>query len=294
MKTRLNLSIATIDVALTIDDPALAARSEGRYADFLRQASARSPLEIRVAAAPGPPPDDLHPEWVANPAVDAVGTLDRVELRGLGFAGFLDWSARRGECVVPAAQAHVDLFVRVALGVELLRRGGTLLHAAAVVRDDFGVAFSGPSGAGKSTVAEISRAAGLTVLSDEMIAFVPAGVGRRFHGTPFWRGAPLAAPCGALVFLEQAPRHRARRLSPAEALPRLMAAGGAPLPLPDVQSAFFEAAGAVLRRVPAYALEFLPDAGLWDALDAFPEFSFFRPAPPQAPALAPPAGPARP
>ena len=98
--------------------------------------------------------------------------LDRVELRGLGFEGFLDWGARRGECVVPAAQAHVDLFVRVALGVELLRRGGTLLHAAAVVRDDFGVAFSGPSGAGKSTVAEISRAAGLTVLSDEMIAFV--------------------------------------------------------------------------------------------------------------------------
>ncbi len=291
----MRLDISGYRIAIAGADPSLTARLRERYGPFLEPASADP------AADPAPPAFTLgvrvdparrvpgqHPEHVDNPAVAAEGTLDRVTLRGEGFEGELDWRAGAGQAVVPDSLTHVDLFVRVALGVGLLREGGTLLHAAGVVRDRFGIAFSGPSGAGKSTAARLSQGAGLDVLADEMLVFRRAGFGARFHGTPFWNGAPASAPCGAILFLEQAGEHRVASLPPARALPRLLAAGGAPLDLPAVQEAFFAACGELLRRVPAYVLRFAKDAGFWDVLDRLPEFAYFRPAAPRAPAAAGP------
>lgn len=273
----MRLVIAGFRIVLALDHPSLAARAGERYAGFLATDDGPVDLALRVSVDAARTPPGAHPVHVDNPAVQAEGDLDRAALLGTGFAGEFDWVRRAGRAVVPDALAYLDQFVRVGLGVGLLREGATLLHASGVLRDRFGIAFSGPSGAGKTTAARLSRAAGLTVLADEMLVFRRSGFGARFHGTPFWDGAAASGPCGALLLLEQAPAHAVAQLAPAQALPRLLAAGGAPLDLPSVHEAFFAACGEVLRRVPAYLLRFAPDAGFWNVLDRLPEFAFFRP-----------------
>jgi hypothetical protein len=87
----------------------------------------------------------------------------------------------------------------------------------------------------------------------------------------------MSAPVGALLLLEHAPTHRAERLPPERALPRLLQAGGAPLPLPPFQEAYFAACAELLRRTVAYRFGFAPRPDFWTGLDRLPEFSFFRP-----------------
>ncbi len=265
---------------IELDLPAgtLGARLAARYGPFASPEAAAVP-QFRLALALG---GSSAPDAVDNPVLEPQGDLDRARLRGAEFSASLDWAAARGAATLPDSVAHVDLLLRVVFGVLALRADGVLLHASAVVRDRFGIAFTGPSGAGKSTVARACRDAGLEVLADEMIGYRTSGVGARFDGTPFWHGAPRSAPAGGLLFLVQAARPAVRQVPPARALPRLLAAGGAPLDLPAVHDATFAACSALLRRVPAYELEFTPDASFWNELDRLPEFAYFRPAAPTA------------
>ncbi len=270
------LVIAGRAITIESDDESLLARIDERYAGFLAEGAPEGfTLAVTVdqqARVPG-----QHPVWVQNPEVGAQGDLDTLELRGEGFVGTLDLPGGSGHATIPDSLAHLDLFVRIALGVGLLREGETLLHAAAVLRDSFGVVFSGPSGAGKSTIAGLCRDDGLTVLADEMVVVRRSGLGVRVHGSPFWHGVDRSGPAGALFFLAHAKSPAIERVSPERALPELMRAGGAPVDLPAVQEAFFETLAGLLRRVPAYRLSFAPHSGFWAAVDALPEFHFFRP-----------------
>jgi hypothetical protein len=279
------IEIAGYRLRLSVSHDPLAGRLDERYGGFLDPDGTRpAELDLHLAVDPSRRPDRYHPVHVDNPPTRTRGGLDRLELDGDGFEAAFDWERGRGEAVIPDSLAHLDLVVRVGLGVGLLREGGLLLHAAGVLHQRFGLAFTGPSGAGKSTLAEICRAAGMPVLADEMVAYRPAGVGCRLAGTPFWRGRPAAAPAGGVFVLQQAPRHDVEWLAPARALPRLLEAGGCPVDTPAVQQAFFDACSGLLRRVPAYLLSFAPDAGFWRAIEARPEFAFFRPRPAPAPA----------
>ena len=277
----MRLDIAEVGLILEFSEIPMALRARRRYAGFLRasEAHAGDAFTLQIAVRHETSIPGLHPEFVDNPPARAEGDLEHVHLAGADFEAELDFARGRGRAAIPDSLAHADLVVRTALGLALLRRGGTLLHAAAVLRDGFAIAFAGPSGAGKSTVATVCREIGLPVLADEMVAFRRIGAGARFFGTPYWRGAPDSGPAGALLFLQQALRRRATHVPPSEAVPLLLAAGGAPIDLPAVHEAFFAAAGEVLRRTPAYRLEFTPDPGFWDVLDQRDEFSFFRPTP---------------
>lgn len=272
----MTLTIAGVTLVLGEGLRPLADRLGGRYGRFAAAEGTGPALVLDVRLDPARLVPGLHPEFVDNPPLRAEGDLERAAIEGDGFEAVFDWSGGRVTGVIPDSLAHFDLLARIALGVALLREGGTLLHASGVLRDRFGIAFSGPSGAGKSTAVRLSREAGLDVLADEMLVFRRSGLGARLYGTPFWDGAPLSGPAGAILFLVQADAHRVEHLPPDRGLPRLLAAGGAPLALPAVQAAFFEACAAMLRRVPSYLLEFRPDAGFWDVLDRLPEFAYFR------------------
>lgn len=261
-----------------------------RYEGFLTE-SASAPFCLTFTVDPDRHPERLHPTYVDNPPLTARGSLAAVSVAGEGFEGVLDFELGRGSATIPDSLAHLDLFVRIALGGLLLREGSTLLHSAAVVRDHFGVVFSGPSGAGKSTIARVCREDGQTVLADEMVVVRRQGSGTRVFGTPFWHGRNISAPLGALFFLAHASQHKATRLKPADALPLLLKAGGSPLPLADFQAAFFNACGEVLRRVAPYRLEFAPEPRFWSAIDRLPEFAFFRPKPKKLASLSAKSGP---
>ena len=289
MEHRRSIEIAGLVLRVGFENDSMLARVEERYEGFLGDGSPTMQLSIEIDAdAPR-----FHPVWVDNPPVEAEGDLGAAALRGEGLRALIDWDAGHAEARIPDSLAHLDLLVRVVLGGLLLREGDTLLHAAAVRHDRFGLVFCGPSGAGKSTLARVSREAGEEILSDEMVAIRRSGQGVRVHGTPFWNGTPTSAPAGGLFLLEHAAQPRVQQADTARAMAEILQAGGAPLALDAVQQAFFAAVGSLLERIPVYRLAFAPDPGFWPVIDALPEFSFFRPrrpvtAPfPQATAPAP-------
>lgn len=92
-----------------------------------------------------------------------------------------------------AASALWDLSVLASTQALALRRGGLLLHGAALVIDGEAVVVSGPSGAGKSTLA--ARFAG-AVLHDDVIALAPDQ--RSPSGWAAWSQDGSRAPSGDL------------------------------------------------------------------------------------------------
>lgn len=284
------IDIAGLPIAVTVRGTDAAARLQERYGAFLA-ASGVPVFDLELTVDAERHPARCHPTFVDNPAQRAEGDLAAAYLAGDGFEGEFDWKRGHAQATIPDSLAHIDLFLRVALGVALLRGGDTLLHAAGAVRDQFGVVFSGPSGAGKSTIAGLCAQTGVPVLADEMLVVRRLGSGTRVFGTPFWNGRPQSAPLGALFFLAHGPDHRAARIKPTDALPLLLKAGGAPLALPSVQQAFFDACAEVLRRVAPYRLTFAPIPTFWSAIDRLPEFAFFRPKPRSPGARLAPSGP---
>lgn len=146
----------------------------------------------------------------------------------------------------------------------LARQGGAVVHASGVALDGRAVLFCGASGAGKSTLAGLWQAAGTRVLSDDRLVLRRArGGGSLAFGTP-WHGSgrlasPLGLPLGALFFLRQATRDRARRLAPAAALTRLVACTFPPLWEAVGLARLLDTAARVVTQVPCYELAFRRD-----------------------------------
>lgn len=274
--------VAGLPVSVEVPESSqdLVRRAGKRYGRFLDVGGASGGPEafvLRLDVAGGPLPAGAHPEWVDNPPLTATGDMSRMTVEGEGFGFEMDWEARQGRGTIPDALSHLDLAVRLALGVDLLRRGDCLLHAGAVTRDRFALAFVGPSGAGKSTIVRLAQNSGCVSLGDDLIAVRRTELATRIHGSPFWHGENRSAPAGGLFVLEQADEPALEWMHPTRAIPALIAAGGAPVDLPDVQRAFFDAAARVVRHVPTYRLAFRRDDSFWNVIDARPEFAFFRP-----------------
>jgi hypothetical protein len=193
---------------------------------------------------------------------------DRVLLTHRQFAAELDPARGSGRLFRRTEDAFpLEITLRVALASRLPLEGGLPLHAAGILMNGRGLAFFGPSGAGKSTLASLSP---YPVLSDELLAVVP---GRPFDvmRTGFWGtlGAgdapPGAFPLQALIELDQGPRFELTRLSPRAALRRLLGVIMVPVG-PPLWTAALAAAGALLKRVPAYRMTWSPAAPPWDDL----------------------------
>ncbi len=136
------------------------------------------------------------------------------------------------------------------------RRGGALLHGAAVVVEGAAVLCIAPSDGGKTTLC--GKLAGrVPVLSDETVALRLDLGGPRLAGTPFWSGEPLPTasglfPVAAICFLRKGPPHLTP-LSRREALSELLLEWH----LPERPAAAADAlarATALVSTVPLFAL----------------------------------------
>lgn len=110
-----------------------------------------------------------------------------------------------------------ELVLRLAWYLVTARQGGVLVHACALARGEVGLVASGKSGDGKSTLARLGTAAGLRLLTDEIVQLLPGG---RVGGTPFRSdqdnvGSPGVVRARYFVTLVKAP-HEA--LAPLPAL----------------------------------------------------------------------------
>jgi hypothetical protein len=150
---------------------------------------------------------------------------------GPRFRGDVDVEQGRGRLTlwlegVARYEEHepVVLFAIAAVADEVLRRGGTVLHAATVEIGGQATAVAGPSGSGKSTLA---KRFGAAHLHEEHAFLVPASGGWEFWRLPQFRGPwdrerPMVLPVGAALRLgPERGRTAARALRPADAFAAL-------------------------------------------------------------------------
>lgn len=159
---------------------------------------------------------------------------------------------------------------RLLLTDHLASRNGIVVHAAGVVQGKQALVFPGISTAGKSTLIRSFQGAGRgsSVLGDERIVLRLAPGGRRTKmefsawGTPWTSDARVArnatAPLGALFFLVKSEKCTAVRLSPAEAMRRLMPAVSFPWYDEQLSQSVLDTCGRLVEGVPSYDLYFRP------------------------------------
>ncbi|MET0413674.1 MAG: hypothetical protein ABW217_20360 [Polyangiaceae bacterium] len=213
----------------------------------------------------------------------------------------LEWSWQGSECRLETASTFAQLHVaadgscsgRAALALRrgaldallsgvvaalLYRRGGAVLHAAAIEIDGGALAFIGPSGSGKSTAARLSGAPLFAV--DRLALLAPSELGGRWlacalpggtsepgHGA---RSHELVLPlCAVLRVGPKSSPLALALLAGARSLAQLRAAMFQGSRLPEDERLLLDCASALLRAVPVAKVSFSLESQLAPLLDSW-------------------------
>ena len=148
----------------------------------------------------------------------------------------------------------------------LLKHGGFYLHASAVELDGRAYLFSGPSGMGKSTHTRLWQQCfgeNVRVFNDDKPALRLLDDRWYAYGTP-WCGKDginqnAKVPLAGICFLKQAPENRIRRLTPREALGRIMAQTIHRMAHSENLDLLLGHLEKIVQRIPVYELENRPE-----------------------------------
>jgi hypothetical protein len=147
----------------------------------------------------------------------------------------------------------------------LATRRGAIHHAAGGIARDRLFLFLGRSGAGKSTITQLLiKHGGMELLSDDRV--ISRCIDGRWlgYGTPWPGEAGVArnasAPLGGLFFLKQSTDLRMERLTPSEALDRLLPVTSVLWFAPELFVPQLTYLRELVETVPAFDLHFRKDA----------------------------------
>ena len=146
------------------------------------------------------------------------------------------------------------------------RMGALEMHSSVVVNGGKGYLFLGKSGTGKSTHSSLwlRHIEGSWLLNDDnpVLRLMPGGEVRVF-GSPWSGKTPcykaLSAPAGAVVRLSQAPYNKIEKLVGVRAYASIMASASSFRPFSQLADCWHQTIEAMVKVVPCYHLECLPD-----------------------------------
>ena len=249
-------AVVTRERALT---ELLARRYQGFVSDNPPHFTLTARVNDRAAVQGGPLEIQMGPVTIERHA-------QRLVLAGEGFSAECDLAQRTGTIVQPLNLSPLDLLLKALSTHYLLREGAGFVHGCAVRRRGDGYLFFGPTGSGKSTLATL---AGEGVLADELVILHQRGSAFELHGTPFWGGRNATAELVGLFAL--CPEHRkdtVTRMTPTEALRRLLPCMGNFLGDAECQAWLFDLAGALVQSTVCQELRFSTITSLKGWLDA--------------------------
>jgi len=150
----------------------------------------------------------------------------------------------------------------------LAERGGALIHASGVDFHGRGFMLSGRSGAGKSTLSKKFALQGHEVLSDDRIVVRKIHGEFRMFGTPWSGEAGIAKNKDLLLngifFIHHGESNFIRKISPAEAVKRLMPVTSIPWYDETMMTKILTFCEELVSSCPAYDLFFRPDIDIQD------------------------------
>jgi hypothetical protein len=155
----------------------------------------------------------------------------------------------------------------------LAEKEGALIHASGVDYNGRGYLFSGISGAGKSTLSKKFALQGHEVLSDDRVVIRKIGGEFRMFGTPWSGEAGIAKNKDLLLhgifFIHHGENNFIRKISPAEAVERLMPVTSIPWYDEGAMTKILTFCEELVSSCPAYDLFFRPDIDLQDTFKEF-------------------------
>ena len=202
--------------------------------------SASAPDDLVIIEGLPPPDGNVRHVVLSEGPVQIWRAGAVVGLESLGATGWCDPGRGVGGLIVRSSEPHTVEAVAALMAAPLLMelaaaRGWLGLHAAGVAWEGRGVLLPAPSGGGKSTIFRNAAAAGLDVLSDDLIWLEETPEG--FRMWPFPRGAPAEAapdptaadvPVAAIVCptITDGEHSRLVALRPEQAFEALVTQGG--------------------------------------------------------------------
>lgn len=164
-------------------------------------------------------------------------------------------------------------FDQLLLMYVLAENKGALIHSSGVNFNNCGCLFAGRSGAGKSTLSRKFASAGHEVLSDDRIAVRKIDGKFRIFGTPWSGEAGIAKnknlPLHSIFFIHHAEKNHIKKLSPAEAIERLLPVTSIPWYDEDTLTKLFNFCEELVSDCPAFDLFFRADISVQDTLQKF-------------------------
>lgn len=146
----------------------------------------------------------------------------------------------------------------------LILHQGIVIHASAIDWNGQGIIFSAPSETGKSTQAKLWKdLMGAKILNGDRPALRIVNSIAKVYGTP-WSGSSnefinASVPLSAIVMLEQAPQNSIKKLSPLEAISKLMPRVFLPYHNKDMLQLAITNVEAIITSVPIFLLKCKPD-----------------------------------
>lgn len=178
-----------------------------------------------------------------------------------------DFASLSGESCYPLLGLDNLLFINW-----LGSLGDVSLHASAVSMDGRGYAFFGVSGAGKSTLAgTLARDHDMPVLAEDQVFLRLINDQFWIFGTPWHENtemcSPLGVPLSKLYFLERSNGQAVTRLSPGEAVTRILQTAFIPYYRPDLLPGIIERLVILTQTIPVYSLHYQLGSDPWALID---------------------------
>jgi hypothetical protein len=271
----MHLRIAGWLIELRVSPAMLAGEVAARYAAFAAEKDEAPDFSVEVHNEPPGGTGETRSESILQAQLTPEGEdflLDSPQVYGM-----IDTARGRATLRMrsDSPSREAEYFLRIALALFALPRGGLLIHCAALKRSDLVYLFVGQSGSGKSTVVRLSHAAERAIaLGDDLIMIRRECDAWQAYGTPFWnlqtgdRGGQQE--CGRVAQIYKLVQDRSVFVEPmggAAATAELIAN----CPVVNDQLALLpgliDRCRSITAAIPVARLHFRKDDTFWDVID---------------------------
>lgn len=216
--------------------------------------------------------------WIKRDEADGFHVIRKDESQKYMLAHLetdIGWNDVKIKCLdIPKARTEEsnwdDFYSFVLTGIafrnNIINNEGIVVHSSSISWNGKGLLFTAPSGTGKSTHVRLWEQyfkGAVTVVNDDTPAVRIIDNIPMLCGTP-WSGssdkfANERIPLCAIVILEQAPQNSIRRLTPIEALPKMMPRCFLPYFDEKLMEKAYIVIEKLLNTIPIYFLQCRPD-----------------------------------